>query len=297
MARWLVSKENPLTARVMVNRIWAQLFGTGIVETVEDFGTSGTPPSHPELLDHLALRFQNERAWSVKRLLREIVLSSTYRQSSRTTASGLAVDPQNRLLSRGPRLRLSAEMIRDQALMLSGRFAPKMFGPPVMPPQPEGVWRSVYSNAKWETATGEDRYRRAIYTYLKRTSGYPSMITFDMPSREVCTMRRISTNTPLQALVTLNDEAYVECAVGFADRMVAEGGGTPTERIAWAYRAATGYAPSPSTLEDLSRLYRKALDRFMEKPDESKHLGQTPERAALAVVASTILNLDEVQTK
>ena len=230
MARWLVSKENPLTSRVMVNRVWAQLFGTGIVETVEDFGTSGTRPSHPELLDYLALRFQNEHGWSLKRLLREMVLSATYRQTSRITPDRLAADPQNRLLSRGPRLRLSAEMIRDQALVLSGRFSPKMYGPPVMPPQPEGIWQSVYSNAKWETATGEDRYRRAIYTYWKRTSSYPSMITFDMPSREVCTMRRIPTNTPLQALVTLNDEAYVECAAGLADRMVAEGGDTPAEQ-------------------------------------------------------------------
>ena len=273
MAKWLVSKENPLTARVMVNRVWAQLFGTGIVETVEDFGTSGTPPSHPELLDYLALRFQNEHGWSLKRLLREIVLSATYRQSSRITPERLAADPQNRLLSRGPRLRLSAEMIRDQALVLSGRFAPKMYGPPVMPPQPEGIWRSVYSNAKWENATGEDRYRRAIYTYWKRTSSYPSMITFDMPSREVCTMRRIPTNTPLQALVTLNDEAFVECAAGLADRMVAEGGDAPAERIAWAYRAATGRAPSAATLEDLTRLYETAHERYMADRDAVATVG------------------------
>ena len=154
MARWLVSKENPLTARVMVNRVWAQLFGTGIVETEEDFGTSGTLPSHPELLDHLALRFQNEHGWRLKSLLREMVLSATYRQSSRITPEKLAADPQNRLLSRGPRQRLTAEMVRDQALVLSGRFSPKMYGPPVMPPQPDGIWRSVYSNAKWVTATG-----------------------------------------------------------------------------------------------------------------------------------------------
>ncbi len=297
MAKWLVSKENPLTSRVMVNRVWAQLFGTGIVETVEDFGTSGTRPSHPELLDNLALRFQNEHGWSLKRLLREIVLSATYRQSSRITPENLATDPQNRLLSRGPRQRLSAEMVRDQALVFSGHFSPKMYGPPVMPPQPEGIWRSVYSDAKWETDTGEDRYRRAIYTYWKRTSSYPSMMTFDMPSREVCTMRRIPTNTPLQALVTLNDEAYVECAAGLANRMIAEGGETAGERIAWAYRAATGRAPTASTREDLTRLYEKAHDRYMADRDASRHLGPTPEHAALAVVASAILNLDEVLTK
>jgi hypothetical protein len=287
----------------MVNRIWAQLFGTGIVETVEDFGTSGTLPSHPALLDYLALRFQNEHSWSLKRLLREIVLSSTYRQSSRVTATSLAADPHNRLLSRGPRLRLTAEMIRDQALVLSGRFAPKMYGPPVMPPQPEGIWRSVYSDAKWETDTGEDRYRRAIYTYWKRTSSYPSMMTFDMPSREVCTMRRVPTNTPLQALVTLNDEAYVECAAGLADRMTAEAPvvrGSPDparQRIAWAYRVATGRAVAASTLDDLTRLYQIAHGQFVADRDASQHVGATPERAALAVVASAILNLDEVLTK
>jgi hypothetical protein len=297
MARWLVSRENPLTARVLVNRVWAQLFGTGIVETEEDFGTSGTLPSHPELLDHLALRFQNEHGWRLKSLLRELVLSATYRQSARITPEKLAADPQNRLLSRGPRMRLSAEMIRDQALVVSGRFAPKMFGPPVMPPQPEGIWRSVYSNAKWVNATGPDRYRRAIYTYWKRTSAYPSMVTFDMPSREVCTMRRIPTNTPLQALVTLNDEAYVECASGLAERMMADGGATAKDRIAWAYRAATGRAPDASTLDDLVRLYENAQEHVSTEPEASKHLGSTTEHASLTVVASAILNLDEMLTK
>jgi hypothetical protein len=200
-------------------------------------------------------------------------------------------------------MRLSAEMIRDQALVLSGRFSPKMYGPPVMPPQPDGIWRSVYSSAKWVNATGEDRFRRAIYTYWKRTSGYPSMITFDMPSREVCTMRRIPTNTPLQALVTLNDEVYVECASGLAERMMAESAiageraGAARERIAWAYRAATGRAPEASTLDDLNRLYEQARKTYEADAEAAKHLASTPERAALAVVASTILNLDELLTK
>jgi hypothetical protein len=243
------------------------------------------------------LRFQNEHAWRIKRLLREIVLSATYRQSARITPKNLAADPQNRLLTRGPRQRLTAEMVRDQALVLSGRFAPKMFGPSVMPPQPEGIWRSVYNDAKWVTATGEDRYRRAIYTYWKRTSSYPSMITFDMPSREVCTMRRIPTNTPLQALVTLNDEAYVECATGLAERMIAEGGESTSDKIGWAYRTATGRAPSAGTLGDLTRLFENAHEQYSADPEASKHLGATPERAALAVVASAILNLDELLTK
>lgn len=297
IARWIVSERNPLTSRVMVNRLWEQLFGTGIVETVEDFGTSGTPPSHPELLDHLALRFEHEYAWSVKRMLRELVLSATYRQSARVTPQGLAADPENRLPSRGPRLRLTAEMIRDQALVLSGRFSPEMYGPPVMPPQPEGIWQSVYSDAKWVTAQDKNRYRRAIYTYWKRTSGYPSMMIFDAPSREVCTARRIATNTPLQALVTLNDEAYVESAAGLAARMSAEGGDTASNRIAWAYREATGKSPTANTRDDLIDLYQTARAAFTSDPAAAKQVATTPEQAALVVVASAILNLDEVLTK
>jgi hypothetical protein len=172
-----------------------------------------------------------------------------------------------------------------------------MYGPPVMPPQPDGIWRSVYSEARWDAAKDENRYRRAIYTYWKRTSGYPSMTTFDVPSREACTMRRIATNTPLQALVTLNDEAYVEFAGGLADRMTTEAGDTPDDKIAWAYRAATGRAPAASTLDDLMRLYETAFDGFVTDPDASQQVASTPERAALSVVASAILNLDEVLTK
>jgi hypothetical protein len=297
MARWLMSDGNPLSARVAVNRVWEQLFGVGIVETCEDFGTSGTPPSHPELLDDLAVRFQFDHAWSLKRLLREIVLSATYRQSSRVTPERLAADPQNRLLSRGPRNRLRAEMVRDQALVISGLLSPKRYGSPVMPPQPDGIWRSIYSGAKWETAEGEDRYRRAIYTFWKRTSGYPSLITFDAPSREVCTIRRIATNTPLQALVTLNDPAFIECAEALAKRMDTEGGELPAEQIAWAFRAATGHPPDRDSLADLVQLYEGAYNEFTADPNAAEKLGSTPEHAALAVVANTILNLDEVLTK
>jgi hypothetical protein len=188
-------------------------------------------------------------------------------------------------------------MIRDQALVLSGRFTAKMYGPPVMPPQPDGIWRSVYSQAIWTTSAGDDRYRRAIYTYWKRTSGYPGMTTFDAPSREVCTARRIVTNTPLQALVTLNDEAYVECAEGFADRAIVAGGDTPSDQISWAYRAAAGHAPSVETLHDLEKLYSQALQDFTEMCKESEPPARTPAAAAMSVVASTILNLDEVLTK
>jgi hypothetical protein len=294
MARWLVSDDNPLTSRVIVNRIWAELFGRGIVETIDNFGVSGTVPSHPKLLDYLAVTFRDDYEWSIKRLLREIVLSSTYRETARRDPAGKA-DPDNRLLSRGPRERLSAEMVRDQALVLSGKFSPKQFGPPVMPPQPEGIWRSVYNGAKWETAQGEDRYRRAIYTFWKRTSGYPAMMTFDMPSREVCSGQRIATNTPLQALVTLNDEAFLELADGLASRMSKEGGETLADQIAWAYRAATSSTPNSEAVDRLQLLYEKALGTYRSKAGGENHA--KAEHQALVIVASTILNLDEALTK
>jgi hypothetical protein len=296
MARWLVAPENPLTSRVMVNRLWQELFGLGIVETAEDFGTSGTLPSHPELLDHLALRFQAEYRWSIKKMLRTMVLSSTYRQESSTTAEARDKDPRNVLLSRGPRTRLSAEMVRDQALVLSGRFSKKMFGPPVMPPQPEGIWRSAYSAEKWTTSEGEDRYRRAVYTYWKRTSPYPSMVAFDAPSRDICIARRQPTNTPLQALVTLNDQTYIELAQAWADQMESTGAG-PREQIASSYRAATGRSIEVAKLEALVKLYKDAAAAFEENPDEAKQLAATRGRYALAVVANALFNSDELLTK
>jgi hypothetical protein len=296
MARWLVSPENPLTARVMVNRLWQELFGIGIVETAEDFGTSGTLPSHPELLDHLALRFQGDYGWSVKKMLRAMVLSATYRQDGTASVEAIAADPRNRLLSRGPRSRLSAEMVRDQALVLSGKFSSKMYGKPVMPPQPDGVWRSVYNNEHWATAEGEDRFRRAVYTYWKRTSGYPSLVTFDMPSRDVCVARRIATNTPLQALVTLNDPAFVELAQGFAERMEGQGADSRAQ-VAAGYRLAMGQPIHATKLDRLERLYDEAAASFDANPDAAKPLAATRERYGLAVVANAILNLDDLLTK
>ncbi|MDQ3395729.1 MAG: DUF1553 domain-containing protein, partial [Bacteroidota bacterium] len=198
-AKWLVSKDNPLTARVMVNRLWAQLFGTGIVETQEDFGSQGFAPSHPELLDWLAQQFMNEHNWSIKKQLKQIVMSATYQQSSKVSPELLQKDPGNYLLARGPRVRLNAEQVRDQSLAVSGLLSKKMLGPSVMPPQPEGVWQVVYSGLEWKTSEGEDKYRRALYTFWRRTSPYPSMTTFDSPSREFCVPRRFNTNTPLQA--------------------------------------------------------------------------------------------------
>lgn len=286
MARWLGSDENPLTSRVMVNRVWAELFGRGLVETLDDFGSTGASPTHPALLDHLALRFRADLAWSLKGLLREIVLSSTYRQDARATERQIAADPLNRLLARGPRGRLSAEMVRDQALVLSGRFNPRVGGPPVMPYQPEGVWRSVYNNRRWETAEGDERFRRAIYTYWKRTAAYPSLMAFDAPSREQCTVRRPSTNTPLQALVTLNDPAFVELAEGLADRMLARGDDMPRQRIAWAAEEVTSHPLSGASLDELVTLYEETLSA--ETIDE---------RFAMTVVANVLLNLDAALTK
>ena len=214
LAKWFFMPGQPLTARVAVNRYWEELFGTGIVETLENFGSVGEEPSHPELLDWLALHFQNDLHWDMKALLRELVTSATYRQSAATTAALTAKDPRNRLLAHGPQQRLTAEMVRDQALVASGLLSTVMGGPPVMPPQPAGVWNSVYNDSKWTDATGPNRYRRAIYTYIKRTSGYPSFLMFDASDRDTSLPRRIPTNTPLQALVTLNDPVYQEAARG-----------------------------------------------------------------------------------
>lgn len=293
LARQLVSPENPLTARVTVNRLWSEMFGIGLVETLEDFGSSGQPPANQALLDHLALRFENELAWSCKRLLREIVLSATYRQDARTTPKLATRDPRNRLLARGPRNRLSAEMVRDQALAVSGMLSPKMFGPAVMPPQPEGVWDIVYSGAKWEAATGEDRYRRAVYTLLRRTATYPSYLTFDMPSREICVSRRIRTNTPLQALVTLNDPVYLECARALAQRMRREAGAGVGRQITRGYELATGHTPARDAVRTLEKLHTEALERYSHNPELAKLLAGTPEESALTLVANALLNLDD----
>lgn len=299
-AKWLVSNENPLTSRVIVNRFWAQLFRAGLVETLEDFGTQGAAPSHPELLDWLALQFQHKHQWSIKSLLREMVLSATYQQSSKVHPTSYQIDPNNRLLARGPRIRLSAEQIRDQALAVSGLLSDKMYGPSVMPPQPPGIWNNPYSGAYWKTSDGEDRYRRALYTYQKRTAPYPAMITFDGPSREFCVSRRISTNTPLQALVTLNDDVYVEAAHALAQRMLFEGGTTVEEHLRFGYRTALFEEPSAETLNELQTVYTEALLAFDTATPEGfvfTAAQQDATESALAVVANVILNLDTFITK
>jgi hypothetical protein len=298
---------NPLTARVAVNRHWAQLFGRGLVESQEDFGSQGQPPSHPDLLDWLAVDFR-EQAWSFKQLCKRIVPSATFRQSSRATPELVRKDRHNRLLARGPRFRMEAEMIRDTALATSGLMTRKMFGPSVMPAQPEGIWRSTYNTEKWATSAGDDRYRRGLYTFVKRTSPYPAMITLDAPSRESCTIRRLNTNTPLQALVTLNDAVYIEAAQALARRAVREGGPSPRSRIALALQLALVRPAESREIDALAELYERRLDSYRNDPAAARTLATEPlgplpagwneaEMAALTSVCNVILNLDEFLTR
>ena len=302
LARWLIHPDNPLTARVIVNRLWAHLFGIGLVETLEDFGTQGAPPSHPDLLDWLAVQFMDTHHWQIKPLLKQIVLSATYRQTSAVSPALQQRDPHNRLLARGPRIRLTAEQVRDQALAVSGLLSTKMYGPSVMPPQPEGTWNVIRHTARWTTSTGEDRYRRALYTLWRRSSPYPSLVTFDSPSREFCVSRRMPTNTPLQALVTLNEPVYVEAAEALARRMHTEAGPTPAAQLRHGYRLVQFKEPDATRLDALLSFYRKTLERYQQAPDEIAALiqnpeAQTPERAALINTANVLLNLDAVIMK
>ncbi|MDB6070928.1 MAG: hypothetical protein JWL81_2099 [Verrucomicrobiales bacterium] len=291
MARWLVGGKNPLAARVLANRLWAGMFGRGIVETLEDFGSSGALPTHPELLDFIAVRLSGADAWSMKKFLREIALSATYAQTCRTTAEAVSRDPGNALLGRGPRQRLTAEMVRDHGLRIAGLLSGKVGGPPVYPPQPDGVWSSVYSGESWKTSEGEDRYRRGVYTYVKRTGGYPGFLSFDAPARDLCSARRLPTNTPLQALVTLNDPAYLEMAAALAARVEKEGG-TALEQITRACRLITLEEPPAELAGALSRLHAASLEDGRARAEAGGKSDVTPERAAMILVANTLLNTD-----
>jgi hypothetical protein len=308
VARWLVDPDNPLTARVAANRYWAQLFGAGLVETEEDFGTQGEPPSHPELLDWLATEYVR-LGWDTKALLRLLVTSATYRQSSAVTPEVLARDPHNRLLSRGPRYRLDADAVRDQALALSGLLSRKMHGPSVFPPQPAGLWQAAFNGQRtWPTSHGEDRYRRGLYTFWRRTVPYPSMAAFDAPSRETCTSRRIRTNTPLQAFVTLNDPVYVEAAQALARRIVREGGTGALERARFGLRLCLCRPPLVEEVRHLTELFRDELAHYRKDADAARALTTEPlgplpegmdtaELAAWTVAANVLLNLDGVLTR
>jgi mono/diheme cytochrome c family protein len=303
LAMWVTDKKNPLTARTIVNRIWEQFFGQGIAETLEDLGTQGIQPTHKELLDHLAYKLMNEYNWNLKKLMKEIVMSATYRQDTKMSKEGLEKDPFNKYYARGPRVRLSAEQIRDQALTVSGLLCEKMYGPGVFPYQPEGIWMSPWNGASWKKSDSCDQYRRAMYTYWKRSAPYPSMITFDGTSREVCTARRIRTNTPLQSLTTLNDSAYIEMAQFFAYRMQALGGEDLKKQISKGYELALFKPITPEKEMIFEKLYMNAYKRFRSDEEKMKLMAgnnkekQTPTTAALVVVAGAMMNMDEFITK
>lgn len=307
MAKWLVNRDNPLTARVVANRFWENLFGVGIVLTSEEFGSQGERPSHPELLDWLAIEFM-DGDWDMKKFLRLLVTSSAYRQNSHVTSILAQRDPDNRLVARGPRVRLTAEMIRDQALAVSGLLSPKMFGAPVRPPQPNlGLKAAFGGGTDWKTSAGEDKFRRGVYTSWRRSSPYPSMATFGAPNREVCTVRRGSTNTPLQALVTLNDPVYIEAAQALARRMAAQEG-TVSAKINHGFRLSLARPPKDGEIDRLVALYdstrtKYAADTKLAKEMATNPIGPAPkgadfaDLAALTVVGNVLLNLDETLMK
>ncbi len=310
-ARWLVDPAHPLTARVTVNRFWQQVFGAGLVKTAEDFGTQGEPPSHPQLLDWLAAEFIRT-GWDVKRLMKLMVISAAYRQSAAVKPEQLAKDPTNRLLARGPRFRLEAEMVRDQALALSGLLVDKIGGPSVKPPQPAGLWEAVgytgSNTANFMPDTGEKTYRRSLYTFWKRTAPPPQMAILDAPSREMCLARRERTNTPLQALLLMNEQQFVEAARHLAQRAMKEAGGSPEARAAFLFQAATARPPDAQDLADLLGAYRFHLAEYRKDGEAAKKLIQVgdskpegsleaAELAAWTMVGNLILNLDETLTK
>jgi hypothetical protein len=331
LAHWLVDEDNPLTARVAVNRAWESFFGRGIVETSEDFGTQGSPPSHPELLDWLATEFLHQE-WRTKALHKLIVTSATYRQASAATPALQERDPDNRLLARGPRFRLEAEMVRDTVLTASGLLSRKIGGPSVFPPQPEGIWDIPYSSEKWTPSEAGDRYRRGLYVFIRRSAAYPSLMTFDATSREHTIARRVRTNTPLQALTTLNDEAYFEAARALAARVLREtpptagtqralgadlsaGASAKAEasakaaaeasRASYAFRLVATRTPEPAEVARIVASYTRQLERFRKDPEAAARTIKgyavagiaAPEQAAWTLVANALLNLDEALTK
>ena len=305
-ARWLVDPSTPLPARVTVNRFWQMYFGTGLVKTAENFGSQGERPTHPALLDWLATTFIDS-GWDVKALQRTIVTSATYRQSSKVTPAFFEKDPDNHLLARGPRFRLPAQMIRDQALAIAGLLGEEIGGPSVKPYQPPGLWTEI-SGQDYQQDHGENLYRRSLYTFWKRTAAPPSMVTFDSTTRETCTVRQTRTNTPLQALNLMNDVTYVEASRVLAERMITEGGTTPEERVSFAYRLATAREPQTEERKVLVEGFYHHLDRYQTDRTAALKLvseGEYPrnqtldvaEVASYTVLASLILNLDETITK
>jgi hypothetical protein len=310
MARWLVSPDHPLTARVWINRSWERLFGAGIVKTSENMGSQADFPSHPELLDWLATEFIRCH-WDMKAMVKLIVMSATYRQSSKATPQLLRADPENRLLARGPRFRLGGELLRDQALAVSGLLKEKIGGPSVRPYMPQGVWdeTSVYGDLRnYQPDPAGGLYRRTLYTIWKRTAAPPTNLLFDAPTREICTVKRSRTNTPLQALAVLNEVTFVEASRKLAERMMAEGGATREMRLAYGFRLAAARQPQPDELNILVDGLKADLDRFHGNPEAAKKLiavgeskpspqWKADELAAYTLTANVLLNLDEVLTR
>lgn len=312
LAQWLFQKDHPLTARVAVNRLWQKIFGKGLVESSDDFGNQGALPSHPELLDYMALKFMNE-GWDIKAITKFMVLSATFQQSSAISPEMQEADPENTFLARATRIRLSAEMIRDQALQVSGLLNEEVGGPSVKPYQPEGIWEETTGGGGGTTATyvqstGEDLYRKSLYTFWKRTVPPPSMMTFDAASRDLCTVKRQETNTPLQALVLLNDPQLIEAARALADKSVQKVGESSDAQIRYIFQSATSRPPNSEEMQVLQSFYEDAYSKTETGalvPDEYLTIGEyeatskieSASMAALALTAHTILNLDETITK
>ncbi len=302
LAQWMLEPTHPLTSRTIVNRVWEQLFGRGLVETLEDIGTQGAAPTHQGLLDYLSYQMMHEYDWSLKRLIKEIVTSEVYLQSTKTTEEHLEKDPYNLYYARMPRVRLSAEQIRDQVLLASGQLNDQMYGPPVMPYQPEGVWLAPYDGSSWKMSDDDEQYRRAVYTYWKRTSPYPSMLSFDGAEREVCSSRRIRTNTPLQALVTLNDSVYIDISKKIAQNVWDEQESIAS-MIDQAYESVTGERIDQQRLRVLTDLHQEASQKYRSNAKARRAMCQGVSTnkeasfAAMVLVSNTIINLDEVITK
>jgi hypothetical protein len=308
LADWLVSPENPLTARVVVNRFWRQFFGTGLSKVLDDFGAQGEPPRHPELLDWLAAEFRDS-GWDVKHLVRLMVTSRTYRQSSNASRELLARDPENRDLARQGRWRIEAEMVRDSALQVSGLLVLRIGGPSVRPYQPDGYWENLnFPQRGYDASSGGDQYRRGLYTWWQRSYVHPSMLAFDAATREECAAERNRSNIPQQALVLLNDPSYVEAARSFAARILREGSGDDTSRLTWAWRQALARAPLDSELSALRRLLETQRTAFAKDPEAASQFTQTGKAptpagldpvqwAAWTDVARALLNLHETITR
>ena len=318
LAKWLTSKDHPLTARVAVNRYWQMIFGMGLVKTTEDFGSQGETPSHPKLLDWLAADFV-EHGWDVKRLLRQMLLSASYQQKSEISPELLSRDPYNRLLARAGRYRLQAEFVRDNALSISGLLSPAIGGPSVYPTQPTGLWKevshfghpTVFTAQHFYPDLGKNLYRRSMYTFWKRTSPPPTLTAFDAPSREVCSVRRLVTNTPIQALILLNEPQFIQAAKNLAQQMLKKGGETPLEQITFAFRSATSRNPNAAEMRILNKSFQRQLDYFKADPQravnfmkassaiskDKNKMEQLIQLSAMTSVASLILNLDETITR